>query len=334
MDNMNRPLCSVRETELSGIKTVYVENEQLKAGILAGKGADVYELHYKPKDMDLLLKTSAGLDGFKDRDLSRQRLKMYSEVYYGGWQDCLPHRARYEDRVVEQDTGGIAATLPWHVDSKVTDEGREAVVRCTVQLPVVPLHIEKTFTLRSGEAALHVEARLRNAGSSDAVFTWTQHPAFGGRFLDEQVSLELPECTAFHPRLYRSDPGKGMAAFEEPVGRITLHGGAPRDIREVLPRGRNEELFLVLKNVREPWARLVNRRKGVGVRLRWELDAFPYIRYWSSIGPDRYTIAVEPSNDAFASLDDSLEHGTFRTLRPGEEYATAFVCDVFETERN
>ncbi|WP_274650255.1 DUF4432 family protein [Paenibacillus humicola] len=331
---MKHSPCTIRETTAAGLDRLVLENGLLQISILAGKGADIYELIYKPLQMDVLLKTGPGLDGFRGRDLAERRLRMYSEIYVGGWQDCLPHRARYGGIEITQDNGGIAATLPWAYE--VTSNTEDTVsVRCFVQLPEVPLDVEKTFTLQKGESTLHITQRIRNRGDAAASFTWTQHPAFGGTFLDETVDVEVPEgCIAFHPRQYAAAQGSDPAAFEEPIDRITLHGGAPRDIRKVLPRTASDQLFLVLKNAGEPWARLVNRRKGLGVQLRWQLDAFPYIRYWSSIGPGIYTVAVEPSNDAFASLDDSLAHGTYLELQPGGQFETRYSCELFETNRD
>jgi hypothetical protein len=322
--------CTVRETNRSGIRVALLENELLKVSVLIGKGADLYEMVYKPMDMDVLLKTPGGLEAFRGRDLSARRLKMYAELYPGGWQDCLPHRARYGPVTVEQETGGIAATLPWDGRIELADGGDAASVHCFVWLPEVPLQVEKTFAIRSREAVLRVTERIRNVGNPPVAFTWTQHPAFGGAFLEGRVDLEVPDCRVFHPRLYRAAPERGLASFEEPIDRIALQGGALRDIRRMPPRESKEELFVVLTGISEPWARIVNRSKGIGIRLSWQLDAFPYIRCWVRSDTDMYTMAVEPSNDAFASLADSLAHGTYRELASGEAYDTAFACELYE----
>ncbi|NHN29841.1 DUF4432 family protein [Paenibacillus agricola] len=324
--------CTIKETMVSSIKVVYLENELLRASILVGKGADVFELIYKPLQIDVLLKTNKGLAVFDNRNLSEQRLKMYSELYAGGWQDCLPHRARYEHIDITQETGGIAATLPWEYE--ITQNNAEAAsILCFVQLPDIPLYIEKSFTLKRGDSHLYIGIRIRNQGSSAVKFTWTQHPAFGGQFLDENVTIEVPDCVAFHPRSYDRAFKDDLARFEEPIDRITLPSGNTRNIQEVMPKNSNEQFFIVLKNIREPWAKLINHKKGVGVLLKWQLDAFPYIRYWSNNVSTMYTIGIEPSNDAFSSFDDSLEHGTFRELQPNEEYATMLQCEIFDTER-
>ena len=46
--------CRIREFQYKGLRTVTLENELLRAGILADKGSDIFELLYKPKDVDFL----------------------------------------------------------------------------------------------------------------------------------------------------------------------------------------------------------------------------------------------------------------------------------------
>ena len=323
--------CSVHEEVISGIQTVTLENALLRAQILTGKGADIYALVYKPLAVDVLLKAGGGLAAFEHRNLTERRLKHYSELFTGGWQDCLPHRARYLELDITQDTGGIAATVPWAYE--IVRSGGDAVsIRCFVRLPDVPFEVEKSFTLRQGEAQLYIEQRIRNEGTAPVQFSWTQHAAFGGQFLDEHVSIEFPGGTAFHARQYdgscRED---GFSRFEEPIDRVTMPDGPSRDLRQVPPRQAHEQIFTVLTGIREPRVMLINREKRMGVQLEWELDAFPYIRYWSCNTPEMYTVGIEPSNDAFANFDHSLQHGTYRELLPGQAYATRYACRIFET---
>lgn len=320
--------CTIQESMNATIRTVSLENALLKVTILVGKGADIFEMIYKPTNIDVLLKTDNGLDVFENRNLAEQRLVNYSELFTGGWQDCLPHRARYLELDITQFTGGIAATVPWSYKiDQHTDE--VASICCFVELPDIPFYVEKKYIIKQGEARLYVEQRIRNVGEAPVQFTWTQHAAFGEQFLDEQVSIEFPECVAFHARQYDSAYKHGLSHYEEPIDRITLPDGKQRNIRQVLSKKTEEELFIVLKNVSEPRVKLINPNKSMGIQLCWELDAFPYIRYWSNSIGSMYTVAIEPSNDAFANFDHSLEHGTYRELQPGEEYATVYDCEIF-----
>ncbi|HXI14938.1 MAG TPA: DUF4432 domain-containing protein, partial [Chloroflexota bacterium] len=46
--------CRVNEYVWRGHRLVVLENELLRVGVVASKGADVVELRYKPRDLDFL----------------------------------------------------------------------------------------------------------------------------------------------------------------------------------------------------------------------------------------------------------------------------------------
>ncbi|TBL80125.1 DUF4432 family protein [Paenibacillus thalictri] len=322
--------CTVRETTVAGIQVVELDNGLLSVSILVGKGADIYDIIYQPTNTDFLVKSKEGLRVFEGRNLAETRLKMYSELYPGGWQDCLPHRGRYEDVEITQENGGIAATVPWQYELCRDDDGY-AGIRCFVDLPEMPIHVEKTYMLKSGEAKLYIDERLQNRGGAPMRFTWTQHAAFGGSFLDEQVTIEVPpDCVAFHARSYDRAFKSDLRRYEQPVDRVTLPDGSSRNLLQVPPKTANESFFIVLKHVREPWVKLMSGRLRIGACLHWDLQIFPFIRYWSNHTKDLYTVGLEPSNDAFAGFDDSLEHGTFQQLLPGERCDTKLVFEVLD----
>ncbi|WP_177237648.1 DUF4432 family protein [Paenibacillus sp. 1_12] len=321
--------CSIRHTVEYGIDVVYLENELLKVTILVGKGSEIFEIIYKKLDMDILLKTKNGLSAYKERNLHEQRLTWYSELYTGGWQDVLPHRGIYEDIEVTPDMYGIAATLPW--DYELLELSSEIVrIKCVVKLPVVPLYIEKTFCLRSNDPTIYIDETVENTGASEMKFTWTQHSAFGGQFLDEHVEIVLPDCVAFHARKFAAENQADLAQFEEAVDAISLVNGSKHNLLKVSPRFANEELFITLKNVSQPEVTLINRKKKVAVRLCWDMDSFPYLRYWYKNNDDLYTVAIEPSNDYFTNWEHSLAHGTYLTIQPREKHTVWLACKIYD----
>ena len=57
----DRDFCRVAETVTGRCtRTVVLENEMVRVAILADKGADLYELRYKPRDLDVLWKAPWG----------------------------------------------------------------------------------------------------------------------------------------------------------------------------------------------------------------------------------------------------------------------------------
>jgi len=51
----------VLEYNYMGMRTVFLENELLRVGVLADKGTDVFEFNYKPRDMDFVWLTAGGV---------------------------------------------------------------------------------------------------------------------------------------------------------------------------------------------------------------------------------------------------------------------------------
>ncbi len=329
--------CAGSRASQYGIDIVVLENELLRVSILSGKGADVYELRYKPLDADVLVKMPGGLRCFEGRDLSQRRLTWYSELSAGGWQDVLPHRGLWESggRVfrIEQPSAGAAATVPWR--STLTPLEHEVILDCSLRIPDSPLHVEKRFRLREGTAALEIEEQVRNVGDGAFSFTWTQHPAFGSDLLRGEVVLDVPRCTVFDPARYALEPGAGVRAYEQPFDDVTLSDGSKTSLARVEPlsAAANSNRFYALRGLGEGRAVVFNRTRGFGARLDWDLALFPYLRYWYRNDDRFFALGIEPSNDSFASLDDSLRNGTYTRLEPGHALSTRLRCGIVAGEQ-
>ena len=44
-----------------GMKTIWMENDFIRVGILAGRGSDIFEFRYKPLDLNFMLQLSKGI---------------------------------------------------------------------------------------------------------------------------------------------------------------------------------------------------------------------------------------------------------------------------------
>ncbi len=60
---MPRKICTFREHDIErGFRAVTLENETISVTVLPEKGADIYRLVYKPRQMDILWKSPWGSD--------------------------------------------------------------------------------------------------------------------------------------------------------------------------------------------------------------------------------------------------------------------------------
>ena len=44
-----------------GMQVIWMENDFLRIGILAGRGSDIFEFRYKPLDLDYMLRLNKGI---------------------------------------------------------------------------------------------------------------------------------------------------------------------------------------------------------------------------------------------------------------------------------
>jgi len=72
-----------------GLRIAYLENEQLRVGVLLDKGADIFEFTYKPRDTDFLWQSPLTM---RRPFVSTSALPegAFHDYYYGGWQEVLP----------------------------------------------------------------------------------------------------------------------------------------------------------------------------------------------------------------------------------------------------
>ncbi|HEY5585211.1 MAG TPA: DUF4432 family protein [Ruminiclostridium sp.] len=324
----NKCSCVISEEIVNGIKVVYLENDLIRLSLLVGKGCELYEIIYKPLNMDILLKSKGGLEQYKGRELSKERLTWYSELFTGGWMDVLPDRGTYGDVYLVQKNSGIAATVPW--DYEILEQYEDKItIKCFVILPLMPLYVEKTITIVNHQSKIYVNEYVKNVGNLLASFTWTQHATFGGEFLDEYVKLTIPCKKVFKAIEYEQAKGKNPEDYECPIENVKMSDETVYNLLTVKPNSFDEELFVTVRDLEKPYFNLYNEKKGVGVRFDWDYKAFPYLRYWYKNSKDLYTIGIEPSNYYFDGFDNCIEKQTCFQLEPTKGLSTWYTCELY-----
>lgn len=315
----DKNVCKLTMENKYGICIANLENELIKTTILVGKGTDILEMIWKPLGVDCLSKSEQTLELFKNIDLGTNRLKNHGDMSLGGWMDAVPHRGLYNGIEITQDNGGISATLPWSY-KVILDTKFVVKLMCFVDLPVVPLHLEKIYTVRRGSPSLFIEEKISNNSKYEAQFTWTQHALFGGNFLDENVKVIVPTKTVFQPNMYAKNHDvyrNDLSFFEEPVSRVTSNSGNVYDFNKPLPKDIMDSAFFVFNNLKKGEVEMYNEKLDLSVCINWDLNVFPYLRsLYKSDG--NVIVGLEPGNDLFSDFNFSLKHGTFMTMKPGE----------------
>src|SRR5512139_1370193 len=131
-----------------GYRTIFLENELLRVGILLDKGADIFQFLHKPSDTDFLWRSMQGLirrDRFTATRASSSGA--FLDSYHGGWQEILPGGGPVDYAGAELGLHGEVTHLGW--DYEILEDTPECVsVRLSVECIRAPLRLTRTMSLR------------------------------------------------------------------------------------------------------------------------------------------------------------------------------------------
>jgi len=183
--------CSINDKwTYNNMKVVFMENEFLKIGILAGRGSDIFQFIYKPVGMDLMLKLDKDiLNPTEVFSQDRSTANQFEDYYYGGWQEILPNSPPMDYRGARLGQHGEVSLIPWDY-AIVKNTPAEVSLKLWTRPLRFPILIEKTLTLRQGSKSLQIDETLANESETELHLMWGHHIAFGLPFLGEGAHIE------------------------------------------------------------------------------------------------------------------------------------------------
>lgn len=311
----------VLEYRYKGMKTVFLENEKLRAGVLADKGTDVFEFNYKPKDMDFVWLTAGGVrNPTSYLSTSPDPLATFLDYYPGGWQEIFPSGGAPSSYLgAHFGQHGEVSNLPWDYEI-VEDREDDVTVRFSVRTQKTPFHLEKKLRLLSGESVFRLDETLSNESEASLRAMWGHHIAFGRPFLKEGCRIRLPEGTIIIPHAEPINPeGRRVRSGENYTWPLAKgESGQEVDLSVLPERGTLSEM-LYLTNLSEGWYEVENPENGLGLRVEWDLDVMPYLWFWQEYGASHfypwygrhYNIGLEPfSSFPTNGLQEAVENDT------------------------
>jgi len=344
---MSRPVdsasCRATETIVGRFtRAVVLENDLLRCTVLADKGADVYELRYKPRDVDVLWKAPWGfkeLGSFAPTAVSSE--VAWLDHYEGGWQEIFPSGGGPATAFgIELPFHGEVSTVPW--DFEILENNNErASVRFAVVTTRTPFRLERTMTIQAGRPGILFEERLTNEAAIPIDYMWGHHPAYGAPFLGDACRLDVParrlvaNATQVDPeRSWLPDGG----SFTWPV--IAGRDGKSHDLSQVPGPTERVNNLAYLVDLDEGWYGLTNRALGFGVGLVWPKEFFPCVWLWQelngSLGHPWFGRAYVMGVEIWTSwpglgLNAAQANGTARTLGPGATDTVSFRAVLYES---
>jgi galactose mutarotase-like enzyme len=335
--------CRVDEFRWRGHRLIMLENELLRIGVLASKGADLIEFRYKPIDLDLLWHAPQPvLPAGEGMPTTARAQGFFLDQFAGGWQEVLPNAGPATVfKGAELGQHGEVALLPW--DVRVVDDSAAAVsVEFSVETMRTPFRLMRKMVLESGSPTLTFKETLTNLGEEDTHYAWGHHPALGPPFLEPGCRLELPECEVTQP-VYAEGLKRRFATGR--TGRfpfLPAVGGSDARVDEVQSKESRTEDVLLFSGYADGRCAVRNLRTGISFVLSWDAKIFPYFWCWQVYGGSYgypyygrvYTVAIEPFNCPILNLADAVRQNIAREMKAGATLGTELQVRIEDANRS
>lgn len=331
--------CRSEEYLWRGHRLVVMENEVLRVAVVASKGADILELRYKPRDLDVLWHAPQPLlpPGEYIPTIA-SRLGSFLDHFTGGWQEVFPSAGLpTEYKGAELGVHGEVALLPW--DVTVREAGPNRIeLEFSVETIRTPFRLTRRMLLKSGSAVLQIEESATNLGEEDVAFMWGHHPSFGSPFLEPGCLIEMAPCDCAVPQ-YSANLNRRFNL--NPGSRYPHSPGLSGELERVdVVKGKDNrtEDVLLLSGFEDGWCAIRNPHQQLAVGLVWERSVFPFLWCWQLYGGRRgypyygraYALALEPFTCPILTLTECVEQGLAPTLRAGDTVTSRMEAGIFE----
>jgi len=317
--------CTIQELTLGRtLRALRLSNDLLSTTLLLDKGADIYRLVYKPKDLDVLWKSPWGLkEPARGFDSAVDSMTAWLEAYAGGWQVLFPNGGfanRYKG--VELGYHGEASMKAWDYEALV-DSASVLEVKLRLRLSRSPYSIERWLRLEEGSPCLQIRERVSNHAGEAMDCMWSHHPAYGAPFLSEHCVIDTDARS-----LVSDDQYEGAANPLTPGKAYAWPLAGDLDLSTIPAPDQPRDLLAYLKDFESGWYSITNRQLGFGIGFTWDKTVFPYAWFWQELNSSpgfpfykcSYVIAIEPASSIPGHGLSAVmaKTGAHLTLQPGE----------------
>jgi len=314
----------IEQGAFQGHKAFWLDNGWIRIGVLPEKGADIFELIYKPRQVQFLMNTPWGL-----KPPGKEPQTDFLENYEGGWNELFPNHSdacEYRGKIIPFH--GEVATLPWKIEALEGDEASSAAC-LSVQCRQTPFRLERWMTLPDGESMFILSGKVTNRSSEPCEFVWGQHVTLGGNFLEQGCVLEAPAGRIITPEQLTEPATARLAPGQDsPWPCAVGRNGERIDLRLIPGPEAHTHDDAFLTGFTEGWLSVTNPRLGLRFRLDWDAQVYPWITLWQPYGGAEdppltgiYGVGIEPWVSRFP-LAQAIQAGQARSLEPGKSLET------------
>lgn len=333
MTTFSQNRCTISDKwKYNGMQVVWMENDLIKVGVLVGRGADIFEFRYKPRDVNFLLRLPGEIKN-PNRKFAQLRdtPNQMEDYYYGGWQEVLPNSAPFNYRGASLGQHGEIWGIPWDF-SIIRDTDSEVALKCWTRPMRTPLLVEKTLSLTVNSPELRIQSSVTNESSTHFDMMWGQHIAFGIPFLKEGAQVDInAETMVAEPSM--PDPRRFKPGIETTWPNAVAIDGEDDDASTIPSAGDAPyaELAYLSEFGETGNYKIMNPENGVGFGLEWDASLFEYVWFWqeryaTQDAPwwgNTYAIALEPWTSKWTDDPEAaIKKGDWLTLDPKSTIST------------
>jgi len=292
-----------------GMRSVILENDDLRVVVLTDYGAKILEFKLKRKARDLLY--------------HNPRVEIRTPVYgvnvdnwwHGGIDECIPscHPTTY--RGEEYPNLGEVWSLPWYSEVE-KDSPEEVTVHLWRPTVIAPLLLERWMTLRGHGSILEMRHKVTNLGFSDFQFLWGIHP---GLAISRFSRIDIPESRVIIDTSY-PDNRLGHPGDSYPWPYAKTADGKTVDMRAVAPPESQTWDLHYATELSEGWLAVTDTSARLGFGMVFPKDIFRCIYLWLVYGGWRglHCAAVEAWTGYPSKLEEAVKNGRCSSLNAGE----------------
>lgn len=315
-----RQICGVRATQFidgreAGVRAIDLFNEKLRLTVYPDRGMDLGTLIWR--GYPLTWESPTGVVHPATVETSGYG---WGKGFHGGLAvscglenvgpPCEDEGRQYGQHGTLSYTP--AASVAWR------EETTGSVIRAVVEGEVPGsdgLSFRRKVWIVGGVNAIWVEDRIHNPTAEPVPWMIQYHMNFGFPFLSEAARVLIPPGRPF-PR--DEDSALGLSTWDQ------VQGPEP---------GYKEQVF---GHKQEPDSRgyaycgIINDSLGLGVLLRYPTGPLPYLWQWRVFAPQRYVLALEPSNSLVKPRSKARAQGVLPILEPNSAIEISLQVIVVE----
>jgi hypothetical protein len=309
--------CRIKDDiKYKGFETVFLENEFLKVGILIGKGSDIFEFLYKPKDMDFIWLSPSGIRDPSHFALTKEQPSgRFMDYYEGGWQEIFPNGGGLSEAAgATLGQHEEVSLLPWELS--VIEDTKEKVEIClSVRTRLTPFFIKKKIKLEKDNPSLMIKEEIINESAIKIQTIWGHHLAYGYPFLEQgtKIIVSASKCKTYDVEGVLDDDIPLAASFDWPD--CPLKDGSFVDLSVIPVEKIQTSKFLYLSGIKKGEYEIINNSKNLKIKVEWDKDIMPYLWFWQEFHKtDAYpwykrarVFGLEPFSTDIMGLENTIK---------------------------